>query len=87
VEGFRENPSLALAQALLRKNCLWNTFVMVGQVGAFLEMARTAAPRLLQMLESAQLTPDTGGEIRIPDSVYAQNPSDGFFAANSGADY
>ena len=72
VEGFKEKPSLALAQALLRKNCLWNTFVMVGHVGAFLEIARTAAPRLLKMVGSVQLTPDTGGEIRIPDSVYAQ---------------
>ena len=72
VEGFKEKPSLALAQALLRKNCLWNTFVMVGHVGAFLEIARTAAPRLLEMVGSVQLTPDTGGEIRIPDSVYAQ---------------
>ena len=74
VEGFKEKPTLALAQALLRKNCLWNTFVMVGHVGALPEMARTAAPRVLKMLESVQLTPDAGGEIRIPDSVYAQIP-------------
>jgi hypothetical protein len=45
---------------------------MVGHVGAFLEMARTAAPRLLQMLESMPVTSDGGGEIRIPDSVYGQ---------------
>ena len=70
VEGFKEKPPLALAQALLRRNCLWNTFV--GHVGAFLEMARTAAPRLLKMLESAQGSSDPSGEIRIPDSVYGQ---------------
>jgi mannose-1-phosphate guanylyltransferase len=40
VEGFKEKPALTLAQALLRRNCLWNTFVMVGHVGAFMEMAR-----------------------------------------------
>jgi len=74
VEGFKEKPALALAQALLGKNCLWNTFVMVGHVGAFLEMARTAAPRLLQMLESAQVRSDPSGEIRIPDSVYGKIP-------------
>ena len=74
VEGFKEKPPLALAQALLRRNCLWNTFVMVGHVGAFLEMARTAAPRLLGMLESVQVTSDGGGEIRIPDSVYGKIP-------------
>jgi mannose-1-phosphate guanylyltransferase len=72
VEGFKEKPALAVAQALLRKNCLWNTFVMVGQVGAFLEMARRAAPGLLKMLESMQATSDGDGEIRIPDSVYGQ---------------
>ena len=74
VEGFKEKPSPALAQALLRKNCLWNTFVMVGHVGAFLEIARTAAPRLLQMLESAQVRSNPSGEIRIPDSVYGKIP-------------
>jgi hypothetical protein len=47
---------------------------MVGHVGAFLEMARTAAPRLLKMLESAQVRSDPNGEIRIPDSVYGQIP-------------
>jgi hypothetical protein len=50
----------------------WNTFVMVGHVGAFLEMARTAAPRLLKMLESAQVRSDPSREIRIPDCVYGQ---------------
>jgi mannose-1-phosphate guanylyltransferase len=72
VEGFKEKPPLALAQALLRKNCLWNTFVMVGHVGAFLEMARMTAPGLLKMLESMQVKSDGGGEIRIPHSVYCQ---------------
>ena len=74
VEGFKEKPALALAQALLRRNCLWNTFVMVGHVGAFLEMARTAASRLLQMLESALVRSNPSGEIRIPDSVYGKIP-------------
>src|SRR5215471_7525014 len=74
VEGFKEKPPLALAQILLRGNCLWNTFVMVGHVGAFLEMARMAAPRLLQMLESVQVRSDPSGEIRIPDSVYSKIP-------------
>ena len=74
VEGFKEKPALGLAQALLRKNCLWNTFVMVGHVGAFLEMARMAAPRLLQMLESALVRSNPSGEIRIPDSVYGKIP-------------
>jgi len=44
----------------------------VGHVGAFLEMARTVAPCLLQMLESAQVEFDPSGEIRIPASTYAQ---------------
>jgi mannose-1-phosphate guanylyltransferase len=70
VLAFREKPSLALAEKLLRARSLWNTFVMVGHVCAFLEMAWTTAPQLLQTLESPEIALNSSGEIRIPDSVY-----------------
>jgi mannose-1-phosphate guanylyltransferase len=72
IEGFQEKPPLALAEALLRRGSLWNTFVMVGHVRAFLEMARKTVPSLLQVLESAEVTSHPDAEIRIPDSIYAQ---------------
>jgi mannose-1-phosphate guanylyltransferase len=69
VEGFREKPPLAQAQDLFRSGSLWNTFVMVGHVRAFLDMAWATVPSLLQVLESIKVT-SLPGEIRIPDSTY-----------------
>lgn len=70
VIGFCEKPPSAVAQKLFREGALWNTFLMVGHVCAFLEMAWTQAPRLLQAVESPEITWTSGSEIRIPDSVY-----------------
>jgi mannose-1-phosphate guanylyltransferase len=46
VVRFVEKPSAPAARALLEQGCLWNSFVMVGRVPAFLAMIRHAAPRL-----------------------------------------
>jgi mannose-1-phosphate guanylyltransferase len=70
VDGFQEKPPLALAQSLLRSGALWNTFVMVGHVHTFLEMARVTVPSLLQVFQSMEVTSLLDGEIRIPDSIY-----------------
>src|ERR1700722_17096015 len=67
VGAFREKPPLPQAEALLKAGSLWNTFVMVGRVSAFLEIGRATVPDLLQVLESWQAT-TTSGEIRIPDT-------------------
>jgi mannose-1-phosphate guanylyltransferase len=70
VVAFHEKPALPLAEKLLRAGSLWNTFVLVGHICAFLEMAWRATPRLLQALESAEINSNCSGEIQIPDSVY-----------------
>jgi len=72
VEGFQEKPAPALAQTLLRSGSLWNTFVMVGRVRAFLEMAWATVPRLMEVIQSRELRSRPGAEIRIPDSIYEQ---------------
>jgi len=46
VRRFWEKPSASLAKELMNRGCLWNSFVMVGRVGAFLKMARRALPEL-----------------------------------------
>ncbi len=46
VMRFWEKPSLSVAKVLLNLGCLWNTFVMVGRVRAFLGMIQTAVPQL-----------------------------------------
>jgi mannose-1-phosphate guanylyltransferase len=70
VRGFHEKPSLPVAESLLNSGGLWNTFVMVGSVEAFLEMARTAVPGLVEVLELATRGSQRNGETRISDSLY-----------------
>jgi len=77
VGGFREKPPLPQAEALLRDGSLWNTFVMVGRVAAFLEMGRVTVPSLLQVLDSWQITMPSG-ETRVPDAVYNRIASTDF---------
>ena len=51
VKRFWEKPSYQIAQSLLDRGCLWNTFVMVGCAGAFLGMIRNASPALYRAFE------------------------------------
>ena len=44
VSRFWEKPSLQQAHALLRRGCLWNTFVTVGRATTFFEMLCSQAP-------------------------------------------
>jgi mannose-1-phosphate guanylyltransferase len=41
VRGFREKPGLDEAKILLQQGGLWNTFVMVGHVGAFRSLVKS----------------------------------------------
>jgi mannose-1-phosphate guanylyltransferase len=77
VGAFREKPPLTQAEALLRNGSLWNTFVMVGRVSAFLEIGRATVPDLFQLLESWQATA-TNEETPIPDALYNQITSTDF---------
>jgi mannose-1-phosphate guanylyltransferase len=51
VRQFWEKPSEAVARELLDRGCLWNTFVMVGRIRAFLDLMLMAVPRLYDALE------------------------------------
>jgi mannose-1-phosphate guanylyltransferase len=74
VRAFREKPSLEIARRLwLSRNSVWNTFVMVGQVKAFLDMFHATVPELTAVLAKATLW--RGGETRIEDSLYKGMPS------------
>jgi mannose-1-phosphate guanylyltransferase len=52
IAHFWEKPSQALAEALLRKGCLWNTFVIAGTVAAFRHLVKSAAPAMYNAFES-----------------------------------
>ncbi len=52
VSRFWEKPRQKLAAALMAQGCLWNSFVMVGRVDAFLNPIRHTLPSLLGAFES-----------------------------------
>lgn len=51
VSRFWEKPSEQLASDLMDRGCLWNTFIMVGHVPAFLHLIRCAVPKLMEAFE------------------------------------
>lgn len=71
VRGFHEKPSLQVAEYLLRKGALWNTFVMVGHIQTLLQMAWGTVPDLLDSLQTTMTGSLRDGEIRISDLQYA----------------
>jgi mannose-1-phosphate guanylyltransferase len=62
VRRFQEKPSLSVAQTLLKTGSLWNTFIMVGHINAFLELAHASAPDLMSVLRSARIPAPRRGE-------------------------
>jgi len=68
VRQFWEKPVIDVARSLLARESVWNTFVMVGHVRAYLQMVQAAVPDLLVMLRSAHVW--TGQETHIEDSLY-----------------
>jgi mannose-1-phosphate guanylyltransferase len=66
VKRFWEKPTRELAIGLMAAGCLWNSFVMVGRVRAFLKMIRLAIPELIAAFESSPR--------RRIDAIYDQLP-------------
>jgi mannose-1-phosphate guanylyltransferase len=78
IRRFWEKPSLRLAERLLHRGCLWNSFVMVGRVGGFLELVRSTAPELIAAFASAGDALGCDGEREAVDALYAGLPSVSF---------
>ena len=81
VRRFWEKPSRRVAARLMLDGCLWNSFVMVGRVGAFLAMIRRSLPELLRSFESMEGCELRELYARIPatnfsDEVLSKRPSD-----------
>jgi len=68
VRKFYEKPSLHAAKELLARGSLWNTFVMVGHVRAFLDMVNVALPDVVDQFRGQPLW--AGSEVLIRDSFY-----------------
>jgi mannose-1-phosphate guanylyltransferase len=79
VRGFREKPPVDLALRLFEQGALWNTFVMVGHVRAFLDMVGAARTGLLRAFPADRLW--SGAEAHIPAWLY-----DRFYAIDFSRD-
>jgi mannose-1-phosphate guanylyltransferase len=69
VARFWEKPPQSLAYSLMALGCLWNSFIMVGRVGAFLGLFRRALPALFRTFcRSSSVTVDQG----VLNNVYSR---------------
>jgi len=71
VKRFWEKPPQETAQNLLERDCLWNTFVMVGRADAFLKIMEAAAPHWYEALSNAARN-DPEEEFRAAAPSYAE---------------
>jgi mannose-1-phosphate guanylyltransferase len=78
VSRFWEKPSRRIASHLMRRGCLWNSFVMVGAVNAFLKMIRHTLPHLLACFESMWTTITPGMEYEALRDLYLKVPATNF---------
>jgi mannose-1-phosphate guanylyltransferase len=78
VRRFWEKPSRRIAAHLMRRGCLWNSFVMVGTVGAFINLIDHALPNLLASFESICATADPEMEETGLRRLYLKEPATNF---------
>jgi mannose-1-phosphate guanylyltransferase len=71
VNQFWEKPSLAFAEELMAQGCLWNSFVMVGHVNAFLRLFDHTLPSLTNAFESIRRSFSTETERWLMRSLYS----------------
>ncbi len=64
VACFYEKPPIEIAQDLLNRGGLWNSFVMVFQVGHMLELVRTMMPMDFQCLRQARTCPEAYARLK-----------------------
>lgn len=78
VRRFWEKPSPALARALWSRGCLWNSFVMVARVPAFLALIRQAIPDLYRVFANVLPAINTPGEGAAIRALYSRIPTINF---------
>lgn len=71
VKRFWEKPSFESANYLMTKGCLWNSFVMVGKVKAFLALFEKHLPALYKLFAASSVSFGTTAEKATVRSLYA----------------
>ncbi len=78
VSRFWEKPSSRIAKKLMRKGCLWNSFVMVGSVSSFLNLYQHAAPDLFEHFDSHRESFHTENEELAIQRIYVTTKARNF---------
>jgi mannose-1-phosphate guanylyltransferase len=77
VSRFWEKPNVSLASDLMERGCLWNSFLMVGRVDAYLGLIRRALPGLLESFESIRSSlfteQEPGALAHLYSGIHASN--------------
>jgi mannose-1-phosphate guanylyltransferase len=71
IRRFWEKPAPELAASLLSRGCLWNSFVMVGRVPAFINLIGAGAPELVNAFEPVRRALGSSRERAAVERVYA----------------
>jgi mannose-1-phosphate guanylyltransferase len=72
VRKFWEKPGSSLASSLMKRGCLWNSFVMVGRIDALLQMTRAALPQMYAEFAAVTATLETAAEHRALAGLYSR---------------
>lgn len=78
VRRFWEKPAAPVARRLLKQGCLWNSFVMVGRVEAFLKMTQRALPELYGSFAAIAPSFGTDLEEHTLNNLYSWIPTSNF---------
>ena len=71
VRKFWEKPAVDVAKKLKSSGCLWNSFVMVGQIATFLEMFSEYLPPMYRMFATVNGKFGTRDEAAVIRSIYS----------------
>lgn len=72
VHRFWEKPAPVLAQTLLARGCLWNSFIMIGSVSRFLALIRDALPSLYRSFAGLKSALETSHESEAIQRLYSR---------------
>ena len=75
VDAFIEKPCQSVAEALLAKGALWNTFMMVGKVRAFFSLLEQATPQLCAGFAPLMRAIGRPAESSIATALYESIPA------------
>jgi mannose-1-phosphate guanylyltransferase len=78
VMRFWEKPTAELASELMKRGCLWNSFVMVGKVSTFLKMIKDATTELFLKFDEVRSKINTNEEEKTIKKLYDALPDSNF---------